>query len=356
MKTRRNIILLITAVSVLAILFVLAAVYPFSKNDPTPKNIIYLIGDGMGFGQVSTLIMERAVNREASSSSQISRITHMGMVTTHSADSKVTDSAAGGTALATGEKTNNGTVGLNASGDTLTSIMVHAREMGKSTGIVVNTAILDATPAAFYAHVEKRSLWDEIAVQLTKSDYDILIGNGLEHFNSREDSLDLISVFTGKGYDFSDSWEKAAALDNSGKLVVLTSVRMVFPEAVAKALDLLDKKNNPEGFFLMIEEARIDGHGHNNDVQGLIDEMEIMDRVMQVVLDYADAHPETLVVITADHETGGVNIGYDGRPYFSTAGHSGSVVPVFAYGPGAEQFAGLMDNTDIPARILSLIE
>lgn len=353
-KTNRNLILIITAISV--ILIGIALLFPAEDKPPGPKNIIYLIGDGMGFGQVSTLIMERAVNREASSSSQISRITHMGMVTTHSADSKVTDSAAGGTALATGEKTNNGTVGLNASGDTLTSIMVHAREMGKSTGIVVNTAILDATPAAFYAHVEKRSLWDEIAVQLTKSDYDILIGNGLEHFNSREDSLDLISVFTGKGYDFSDSWEKAAALDNSGKLVVLTSVRMVFPEAVAKALDLLDKKNNPEGFFLMIEEARIDGHGHNNDVQGLIDEMEIMDRVMQVVLDYADAHPETLVVITADHETGGVNIGYDGRPYFSTAGHSGSVVPVFAYGPGAEQFAGLMDNTDIPARILSLIE
>ncbi|MDD4479897.1 MAG: alkaline phosphatase [Bacteroidales bacterium] len=353
-KTNRNLILIITAISV--ILIGIALLFPAEDKPPGPKNIIYLIGDGMGFGQVSTLIMERAVNREASSSSQISRITHMGMVTTHSADSKVTDSAAGGTALATGEKTNNGTVGLNASGDTLTSIMVHAREMGKSTGIVVNTAILDATPAAFYAHVEKRSLWDEIAVQLTKSDYDILIGNGLEHFNSREDSLDLISVFTGKGYDFSDSWEIAAALDNSGKLVVLTSVRMVFPEAVAKALDLLDKKNNPEGFFLMIEEARIDGHGHNNDVQGLIDEMEIMDRVMQVVLDYADAHPETLVVITADHETGGVNIGYDGRPYFSTAGHSGSVVPVFAYGPGAEQFAGLMDNTDIPARILSLIE
>ncbi len=353
-KTNRNLILIITAISV--ILIGIALLFPAEDKPPGPKNIIYLIGDGMGFGQVSTLIMERAVNREASSSSQISRITHMGMVTTHSADSKVTDSAAGGTALATGEKTNNGTVGLNASGDTLTSIMVHAREMGKSTGIVVNTAILDATPAAFYAHVEKRSLWDEIAVQLTKSDYDILIGNGLEHFNSREDSLDLISVFTGKGYDFSDSWEKAAALDNSGKLVVLTSVRMVFPEAVAKALDLLDKKNNPEGFFLMIEEARIDGHGHNNDVQGLIDEMEIMDRVMQVVLDYADAHPETLVVITADHETGGVNIGYDGRPYFSTAGHSGSVVPVFAYGPGAEQFAGLMDNTDIPARILNLLE
>jgi alkaline phosphatase len=353
-KTNRNLILIITAISV--ILIGIALLFPAEDKPPGPKNIIYLIGDGMGFGQVSTLIMERAVNREASSSSQISRITHMGIATTFSADSKVTDSAAGGTALATGEKTNNGTVGLNASGDTLTSIMVHAREMGKSTGIVVNTAILDATPAAFYAHVEKRSLWDEIAVQLTKSDYDILIGNGLEHFNSREDSLDLISVFTGKGYDFSDSWEKAAALDNSGKLVVLTSVRMVFPEAVAKALDLLDKKNNPEGFFLMIEEARIDGHGHNNDVQGLIDEMEIMDRVMQVVLDYADAHPETLVVITADHETGGVNIGYDGRPYFSTAGHSGSVVPVFAYGPGAEQFAGLMDNTDIPARILNLLE
>ncbi|MFA5302541.1 MAG: alkaline phosphatase, partial [Bacteroidales bacterium] len=127
------------------------------------------------------------------------------------------------------------------------------------------------------------------------------------------------------------------------------------PGTVHKALTWLGQKDNPEGFFLMIEETRIDGHGHNNNVQGLIDEMEIMDQVMKVVLDYAEAHPETLVVITADHETGAVNIGYDGRPFFSTKGHSGTVVPVFAYGPGAENFTGLMDNTGIPERLRSLM-
>ena len=354
MKTNRSIILSISAIAV--ILIGIALLFPVKEQKPVPKNVIYLIGDGMGFGQISTLIMEHAVNGEAYAATQLNRIQHIGLATTYSANSKVTDSAAGGTALATGEKTNNGTVGLNPSGDTLTSVLADAREMGKSTGIVVNTSILDATPAAFYAHVPQRSQWEDIAVQLTQYNYDLLIGDGLKYFNQRTDSLDLTEVFTEKGYAFFDSPDALSITQPEEKLLALANFKEVLPGTVDNALTWLGQKENPEGFFLMIEEARIDGHGHNNDVQGLIDEMEIMDKVMKVVLDYADAHPETLVVITADHETGGVNIGYDGRPYFSTAGHSGSVVPVFAYGPGAEQFAGLMDNTDIPARILSLIE
>ena len=353
MKTNRSIILSISAIAV--ILIGIALLFPVKEQKPVPKNVIYLIGDGMGFGQISTLIMEHAVNGEAYAATQLNRIQHIGLATTYSANSKVTDSAAGGTALATGEKTNNGTVGLNPSGDTLTSVLADAREMGKSTGIVVNTSILDATPAAFYAHVPQRSQWEDIAVQLTQCNYDLLIGDGLKYFNQRTDSLDLTEVFTEKGYAFFDSPDALSITQPEEKLLALANFKEVLPGTVDNALTWLGQKENPEGFFLMIEEARIDGHGHNNDVRGLIDEMEIMDKVMKVVLDYADAHPETLVIITADHETGGVNMGYDGRPFFSTKGHSGTVVPVFAYGPGAENFTGLMDNTGIPERLRSLM-
>jgi len=353
MKTNRNIIVSISAIVV--ILIGIALLFPAKEKQSAPRNIIYLIGDGMGFGQISTLIMEHAVNGETCTSSQVDRIQHMGMATTYSANSKVTDSAAGGTALATGEKTNNGSVGLNPAGDTLSNVLAEAREMGKSTGIVVNTAILDATPAAFYAHVEKRSRWEEIAMQLTRTGYDLLIGDGLKYFNQRTDSLDLTEIFTANGYVFYDSTDVLTVSQPADKLLALADFKEVLPQTVEKALSWLGQKENPEGFFLMIEEARIDGHGHNNDVRGLMDEMEIMDKVMKVVLDYADAHPETLVIITADHETGGVNMGYDGRPFFSTKGHSGTVVPVFAYGPGAENFTGLMDNTGIPERLRSLM-
>ncbi|HRW95276.1 MAG TPA: alkaline phosphatase [Bacteroidales bacterium] len=353
MKTNRSVIVSISAIAV--ILIGIAVLFPVKEKQPVPKNIIYLIGDGMGFGQVSTLIMEHAVNGEEYAPSQLNRIQHMGLATTYSANSKVTDSAAGGTALATGEKTNNGTVGLNPAGDTLISVMAEARDMGMSTGIVVNTVILDATPAAFYAHVPKRSEGEMIATQMLESDYDLLIGDGLKYFNQRTDSLDLIEDFTAKGYAFFDSPDELSISQPEEKVLALADFKEVLPGTVDKALTWLSQKENPEGFFLMIEEARIDGHGHSNNVQGLMDEMEIMDQVLKVVLDYADAHQETLVIITADHETGGVNIGYDGCPYFSTTGHSGTVVPVFAYGPGAENFTELMDNTDIPEKLRSLM-
>ena len=355
MKTKFTRSILALTIVMLANISCSAMLFPDGKDTPAPVNIIYLIGDGMGYGQISSLIMEHAVNGASYRASEINRIKYMGIATTYSADSKVTDSAAGGTALATGEKTNNGTVGINAAGDTLSSVMVYAGNIGKSTGIVVNTPILDATPAAFYAHVEKRSQWDEIAVQMTQCGFDILMGEGLEHFNARKDGKDLTQVFKDKGYVFCDTWEQASAVQKADKMVALTDIGEVYPHAVSKAIELLEKKNNPKGFFLMIEEARIDGWGHENDAKGMVAEMEIMDQVMKVILDYADSHPGTLIVITADHETGGTSIGYDGMPAFKTKGHSGTVVPVFAYGPGQELFMGLMDNVDIPKKLFRLL-
>ena len=181
------------------------------------------------------------------------------------------------------------------------------------------------------------------------------MGSGLKYFNDREDGIDLIEVFQKKGYTFSKDWEEAVQIEPEDKLLVLTNLKYVLPQAVEKALTCLEHKNNPKGFFLMIEQARIDGKGHSNDVEGLVFEMEVMNQLLEVVLDYVDRHPETLLVVTADHETGGVNIGYDGLPFFSTKGHTGNVVPVFAYGTGADYFTGFMDNVDIPAKIRQLM-
>ncbi|MFY9115682.1 MAG: alkaline phosphatase [Bacteroidales bacterium] len=353
MKTK-NIFLLFVIFSLFSIVSV-SCVNTTDQALPAPKNIIYLIGDGMGFGQLSTLIMEHAVNKEVYEATQMHRFKHMGLSTTYSADNKVTDSAAGGTALATGEKTNNDVLGLSPYGDTLKSVLVNACELGKATGIVVNTSILDATPAAFYAHVPGRKLFEDIAEQLAAHNFDVLMGSGLKYFNDREDGIDLIEVFQKKGYTFSKDWEEAVQIEPEDKLLVLTNLKYVLPQAVEKALTCLEHKNNPKGFFLMIEQARIDGKGHSNDVEGLVFEMEVMNQLLEVVLDYVDRHPETLLVVTADHETGGVNIGYDGLPFFSTKGHTGNVVPVFAYGTGADYFTGFMDNVDIPAKIRQLM-
>ena len=330
------------------------------------KNVIYIIGDGMGWGAVSTPIMQRL----GADSTAFSRITHIGCATTFSADAKVTDSAAGGTALAAGEKTNNGTVGINAAGDTLTSVLVKAQQKGMATGIVVNTAILDATPAAFYGHVAKRAMWFELAEQMTQNPADVFIGAGLPSFTQRPDSVDLLPRFTANGYQVVTDWpsfealnpdsmaaEKVAALFSySSYRALQEDVPGFLPKVVAKALAIFDKIANPNGFFLMIEEAQIDGQGHTNNSEGMVAEMEVLNQVLTQALDYADAHPGTLVILTADHETGGTTIGYGAEPKFSTTGHSGMVVPVFAYGPGADHFCGFMDNVDIPKKIEALLK
>lgn len=325
------------------------------------ENVIYYIGDGMGWGAVSTLVMQHM--EKAPQEVNLYKIDNIGAATTFSSNAKVTDSAAGGTALATGVKTNNSTVGLSAQGDTLRSVLMKAKDAGKSTGIVVNTAIVDATPAAFYGHVLKRSSWEELALQMLKADVDIYMGGGLAAFNQRTDSVDILPKFEEAGYFVSTDWAKVQNAQADKVFAVfgedLSAKSPVMPEylnqAVAKTLSLLDAKANPNGFFLMVEESNIDHWGHGKDAEGMVAEMALFDKTLATILDYADAHPGTLVVITADHETGGVAVNNKGMPAFLFSSHSGSMVPVLAYGPGAEQFRGFMDNTDIPLKILSLL-
>lgn len=392
MKNFRNLFLLSIALLVASC----------SSNTPKVDNVIYLIGDGMGMGAVSTLILSNAEK------TGFERATVVGLQETCSANNYVTDSPAGGTALATGTRTNNGWLGIDPEENQLESVLKKAQKLGKHTGIVVNTTLTEATPAAFYAGVKSRSQGYDIAKQFVESGVDVAIGAGLSVFVNRPDSVDLTAVLIDKGYNVYLDWRsvletesekfvgilpmgdvhrrnkpttatasaaegaevclaaKLAAAENEGTSSAedyLTEPDKYLTKATAKALKLLSSKKG-KGYFLMIESAIIDGYGHNNDSDGMIEEMNEFNETLNMLVDYVYTHPRTLLVVTADHETGGTGIGYNSYPVggtspvkltFSTKGHTGTLVPVVAYGEGAEEFAGFMKNTDIPKKIEKLM-
>lgn len=384
----------------IALLTVLAVTSCSSaKDEPQVKNVIYLIGDGMGFGAVTSLLLAE------DSVTGFEQAPVIGLNETCSANNYVTDSPAGGTALAAGVRTKNGYCGLDPEGNRMTTILHKAQAMGKKTGIVVNTTLTEATPAAFYAGVTSRRMTYEIAEQFTVSGVDVAIGSGLDHFISRPDSLDLTATLIDNGYDVYLNWsavlntpsdkfigilpmadvhrqesgrkEAGAAAGHEVCLAArlasasedagasdLSEPTVYLQKASAKALETLSRDND-NGYFLMIESALIDGYGHNNDSEGMIAEMKEFDALLRQLVVYVDQHPETLLVVTADHETGGTWLNYTGYEVggsspvamsYSTRGHSGVVVPIFAYGEGAEAFAGVMKNTDIPKKIEQLMK
>lgn len=365
-----------------------------------PQNVIYLIGDGMGFGAVSALLLT------ADDTTGFEMAPVIGLNETCSANNYVTDSPAGGTALATGTRTCNGFLGVGPDSVQLESILKKAQKMGKKTGIVVNTTLTEATPGAFYAGVTSRKESYKIAEQFTESGVDVAIGAGLTAFINRPDSIDMTAVLINKGYDVYLDWKQVintqsekfvgilqmgdvhrrnkpsttkagaadgaevclaaqlAATDTDSDTARYSEPNNYLEKASLKAIEQLSK-NAPNGFFLMIESAIIDGYGHNNDGEGMIEEMQEFNRTLVALIDYVNTHPNTLLVVTADHETGGTSIAYKGHAInqpngmelsFSTKGHSGTVVPIFAYGMGAEKFAGIFKNKEIPGIIENLIK
>ena len=388
------------SITMLALLFATSCNNNVAEK-PQVKNVIYLIGDGMGFGSVSSLLLSE------DSVTGFEQAPVIGLSETCSANNYVTDSPAGGTALACGVRTKNGYLGVDPEGKPLTSILRKAQAMGKRSGIVVNTVLTEATPAAFYAGVTSRSMSFDIAKQFTESGVDVAIGAGLEPFIKRPDSLDLTATLINKGYDVHLDWKTvlnttskkfvgilpmgdvhrrnesgnttagaadgaevclaaklAASSEENGDTTRLSEPTVYLEKATAKALEVLSNDNR-QGFFLMIESAIIDGYGHNNDSEGMIEEMKEFDNTLRQLVAYVNQHPETLLVVTADHETGGTSVSYKSYEVgsttpvqlsFSTKGHTGTVVPVFAYGAGAEAFAGIMKNTDLPKKMEELMK
>ena len=323
-----------------------------------PKNIILMIGDGMGLTQITAgmYINGNKLNLEA--------FRCIGLHKTYSSDDLITDSAAGATAFASGMKTYNGAVGVDKDGNPLQTILEEAEQEQMSTGLVVTSSIVHATPACFYAHQKMRSYKEQIALDLLDSDVDFFVGGGKKYFDRRAaDERDLIKELMSKGYNITDFFQKDFAdvsINNKKKFGYFTADdepipymqgRDYFVDACQSAIKFLDRQEG-KGFFLMIEGSQIDWGGHANNSDYIISEMIEFDQAIGKALKFAIEDGETLVIVTADHETGGYAINPGSKmdsivPAFTTDKHTAALIPVFAYGPGAELFRGIYENTAI---------
>ncbi|HUV42097.1 MAG TPA: alkaline phosphatase [Sedimentisphaerales bacterium] len=346
-----------------------AATLPAVKSS-AGRNVILCIGDGMGAAQVAAA---RITAGGLDGSLVMEKMPYAGLMRTHSGDSSVTDSAAAATALATGIKTNNGMVSVTPDGKKCVTILEAARDKGMATGLVCTCSVTHATPAGFAAHVRHRKMEDEIAEQLLDSRVNVLLGGGRKFFlpecdaaSGRQDGRNLINAAIKDGYEYVENGGQLKRAD--GKYVLglfacgpLTNepAEPNLVELTAKAIELLDRDSG--GFFLMVEASQIDWDCHANDIDGCIEKVLVFDKAVKKALDFALSDRQTVVIVTADHETGGLTLhsAEDNKLRvafkWSTKGHSGAAVPVYAFGPGAQVFSGVSDNTDIARKIAGLL-
>ena len=327
-----------------------------AAENEAPKNVILLIGDGMGPNQVN------AAHDHIGEDLNMETMPYKGQSSTSNVSGGVTDSAAGGTALACGVKTVNDRIGMDSMGNPVSNIREEFANLGKKTGLVSTTNITDATPAAFGAHNMSRSNQKEIAAEFIDKEIDLLMGGGGDQF----DTALRNTAVNDKGYTIVSHKNELQSFDGSTKLLALFHGGSFpyyadgYPENIptiaemtVKAIEILNQNN--DGFFLMVEGARIDHACHAQDLARTISETIEFDKAVKVAMDFAEQDGNTLVIVTADHETGGLQ--KNGTNYtFSHGNHSGVDVPVFAMGKGAENFQGNMINTDIPNIIRALFE
>jgi alkaline phosphatase len=352
---------------------------PAQATDPPPavaQNIILLIGDGMGpahrtaarylaVGPAGTLAMDQ--------------LSISGYARTHSANDLITDSAAAATALASGVKTYNGAIGVAADGTPVQTILERAQLLGKSTGLVTTTQVAHATPAAFAAHVASRNMMTEIAGQMLDHEVDVILGGGEDEWlpdyetgcysqtGERTDGVNLIDAAVAAGYTYVCTAVDFDAVDpaaTSRLLGLFADEGMQRPYAptladmTAKVIDILSR--DADGFFLVVEGGQIDWASHGNDASNALGDTVAFDAAVAAARQYADSDPRTLVIVTADHETGGLTVeGPNGASDFTTpqgqsfgidwtsGGHTSVEVPVLAAGPHAGGLTGTYENTHI---------
>jgi len=385
-----------------------------------PTRVILIIGDGAGASYWTAAAF-------AADSLAVERFPVMGLVDTRASDSKTTDSAAAATALSTGVRTYNGAIGVDPDGNSVTTVLTVAQSRGMATGLVATSSITHATPAAFASHVPDRNMEWEIARQLADANVDVILGGGRRFFDPthRPDSLDLLSSLAAH-YSYVETAAELASLQTKelDKLLGLFAAEEMpaeplrsptLPEMTRAALEVLD--HDPDGFFLMVEGSQPDWLGHDHEPLGaIVAEMLDLDRAIGVALEYQSRHPETRILVTADHETGGLAIQqarssrlltraaatadstaaqlaevssfadrelatladsaawYMARlsnlmrrqarqmgdssvlvARYTTDDHTSQMVPLFASGPGAEQFGGIKDNWKIGELLMAVV-
>lgn len=333
-----------------------------------PKNIILLIGDGMGLAQISS----RFYFEE--SEPNFVRFKDIGLIETSASSHKITDSAASATAYSCGVKTYNGAIGVNKDTLALPTILELLEPRGALTGVISTSSIQHATPASFYAHTASRQFYEEIARQLVYSPVDFFAGGGLDFFNKRTDKLNYLDSLSGQGFVIdTNSLANKQALDINKKYGYLLAGDAMpkmqdgrgdfLSDATLQGIKYLSQSE--KGFFLMVEGSQIDWGGHANDANYIIEEVKDFDKVIGHALDFAKKDKNTLVLVTADHETGGFALSpaevrrqanYDIiKPTFSTGGHTSTLIPVFAYGPGSENFTGIYPNNELFHKMVKVL-
>lgn len=324
------------------------------------KNVIYLIGDGMGLSQIVAAFY-------ANKGLSTLQMKYMGLQQNNALDAFTTDSAAGGSALATGERHDNRHISMSSEGEPYPSLSDFFHDKGMPVGVLTLGNVADATPTAFYGHSVERDNADELTRCLMDGRVDLLCGSGIREFTRRSDGVDLIGELE-KQYDFVRSVDEINArkgkvicidetMDDAAEQANLTLLADATRASIAKL-----QEQGGKGFFLMVEGAKIDYAGHSRCLPGSIIEMLSFDLAVAEALKFADRNGETLVVVTADHETGGlVLVDGDERTgrvmgVYVSDDHTPAMLPVFAYGPGADKFCGTYMNTEIARRIKSLIK
>ena len=327
---------------------------------PAVRNVILMIGDGMG------LYHQYAAYTANRGSLAIERCQYVGLVKTFPANGYTTDSAASGTAIACGEKTDNGMLGVRPDGSRLKSMLEYAADDGRATGMAVTCELTHATPAAFVAHVSGRSENENIAMAFTQSKINVAIGGGRKYFENRADGLNVTDMMKAKGFSVAYTMDEVKAAQEGNLLALLADITPdrypergeMLPEAVSTAISILNR--NEKGFFLMVEGSQIDWGAHAGDQEYTLNETLDFDRAVKAAFDFAERDGQTLVIVTADHETGGMTITRGNlqtgelTTAYSTTGHTGVPVPVYTFGPGAEMFSGIFDNTEFLQKVLKL--
>lgn len=334
------------------------------------RNVIFLIGDGMGLPQVASARFH-ALGPDGRLFMETMPITGINCV--HSETDLITDSGASGTAMATGCKTCNKMICTLPDSSEVPTIAEVCRDKGMATGIVATSGIAHATPASFGAHNPHRKHMDELSEDLVVSGIDVMFGGGLSMWlpkedpaSKRKDSRNLVAEVEDRGYKFIRTRDELLRLQSMPVVGLFDDGPMecdekdpTLAEMAEKAISLLSKER--KGFFLMVEGSQIDWGGHHNDENEVIFHLLHFDLAVQKALEFARKDGHTLVVVTADHETGGYSItggerdGSKQEIHFSTGSHSASPVPVFAFGPGSLRFTGVMDNTSIPHKFAKLL-
>ena len=334
-----------------------------SAEYTTPKNVIVIIGDGMGPNDIE--LAREQVEGVYDYGLTLNKIENHGLALTHSYDAKVTDSAASGTALSTGIKTNNGYIGKDPEGNDLQTMAELARSMGKKVGIITDEDLSGATPTAFTVHNISRQNYNELTNAMVKFTPDVLMCKDYTGvMGPLDDEARAIFDNTYLVAEKFDKFTKVLDTDPACEkpfLGILDGYATVPTYNLARCAQVAFKRlQNDNGFFLMIESSGTDKYGHNNNIKGKLSSVVTLDRTVAAALLFMQDNPDTLLIVTSDHETGGVRIPAEGESLskaITVTEHTDTPVRVFAVGKGSEYFKNkTVDNTDIAKFVIKAIK